>query len=67
MFLLYQGKEGEGPGAPHSRPWPSRIQEQALAEGAIGPPVPPMGLIFPCLRKKPLIFSDPRLSYNARL
>lgn len=42
MFLLYQGK-GEGPGAPHSRPWPSRIQEQALAGGAIGPPVPPMG------------------------
>lgn len=43
MFLLYQEKEGEGPGAPHSRPWPSRIQEQALTEGAIGPPVPPMG------------------------
>ena len=68
MFLLYQEKEGRGPRGP-------ALQALAVSHTGAGarrrsnrPARAADGLLsFHPIRKKPLIFSDPRPSYNARL
>lgn len=67
MFLLYQekGERAQGPRTPGLGRLAYRSRRSPKEQSAR--PCRRWAFIFPCLRKKPLIFSDPRLSYNARL
>ena len=67
MFLLYQGKGGQGQGP--RTPGLGRLayRSRRSPEEQSARPCRRWAFIFPCLRKKPLIFSDPRPSYNVTL
>lgn len=67
MFLLYQGKGGQGQGP--RTPGLGRLayRSRRSPEEQSARPAPPMGPIFPAFRKKPASARLPRPSYNARL
>ena len=67
MFLLYQGKGGQGQGP--RTPGLGRLAYRSRRSPGVFParPCRRWAFIFPAFRKKPLILCLPRPSYNVTL